>query len=479
MRYWLATLVLLAAWVRAEAADRPLVRIGGQRYTIKDLTGYTEAEMRRRFQAEIKGYPTAKLAELLGLTEAERARRFARQTPAQQRKALEAQLWDLAVANVLLSVTNRLVLAQTAERIIDEQDIDVASYFDLPRLKQTIKEQIAYIDCLFREVDDRGSDEKWRAEFVKRTGVAQTKADWEQARQLTRKFPPVLRWQVEFTRNSPLAEEVFVKVMLAHALLAETCAKGVYARQADDVSQFTRSLLEVYEITGYRGDAAALEAFCREVCGEDGYISSAGMAVLRRWLQHCPGTTVTGRALFGSKVIDGLTLPVPGRLYRPTPSSYRLIGWKTRAPRVGTTANQREALAILRKNYAYRLAAADYFPRVESFVEGWKVNLDLYARTLAQDGLDLVAPEMRRGSYGKKPYPALIFDEFKRHRPALETFSVAAARAALARDDKAGAQLLARIRKAAAEVKAKPVRAAYLALAERLGKSLEGRSAGR
>jgi len=427
--------VLLCSWLlataTASAGGGALFRVGDKTYTLEDIAGVPEKQLRQRFRAEIKDRTDEQLMKPLD-DKAKQALLFL--PPEKKRVALEEPWWHDTLFPLLLGTLDILALAATAENIIREQGVDVESYFDLDAIRTTIRKEVRYIDLLYTDPDDKSKDKLLLRQLIEVVGIPQDEKRWLEARATLRRFPPLRRWTADFCRRSPLYEEIGVKAVLAYWLVRQAAEQGSYHRKALERTTIDFSAFAVYEIEGYAGDRAALDTFFRSII-KDGLIPEPGVEVLLlAFRKEFPGTTLRASLKLGSQMLQD---PEPlGVLMERGPGRYRIVGWHGRVPfQKGNKAHE-----MTLEGHAFHLAAEDYFP----VIEPCRKNVPYLASKGSLRGdalLRFVAPDVPRGKYVKKPYPAELFDTFREARARRQTFVVRAA-AATANKDTAAATAL-------------------------------------
>ena len=324
-----ATLLLsaIAAWLSAgsfaaRAADEPLFRVGDKNYTMLDLTGLTEAQLRQRFRDETKGMTVKDLTVYLFDEEMAALDKL----PERDRQhAGEEMVWISAQKPLLRACLEHIVLAGIADNIFKDQGVDPAEYFDMEAARKWVRKQRRYIDLLATAPDSKDKDEALLDELNQSLGLHFPKKEWTDSRDITRRFLPLNRWGGLRCRG-PSYEDYAVKVLLVHDLVKDVCTKGSYHRKGVELAIIHDSLAVAYEVEGYNGDKAALEGFLRSV-SKDGVILERGVGDLMDSLRAVsPSITFKVSLKAGWELINENIQTQVGQVVETRPGCYRIMG---------------------------------------------------------------------------------------------------------------------------------------------------------
>lgn len=452
----------------SRSADGPLFLVGDKSYTLKDLIGVTEAQLRQRFQSYIKDMDDKELIRYM--TDQDRAE-VGRAAPIQRRSLMEEFAFRSYQHPLLRHAIEMILVAGITENILRDQGIDANDYFDLELLRASRRKESRYINILYTDPDRQDKDDALLEKLNETLGIHYDKARWRKTRAGVRVLGPLRRLEIEFCRRSPHFEESSVKTILAHALLEQVCAKGSYYHKARRLAILHESAFDVYEIIGYSGDKAALEAFLRSVT-KDGFILERGVERLLDTLKVASPSVSFRTSVKAGWDVVAERLPI-GVLTELEPSRYRILGWHMRYDPEGVNATGKTVFDLTVKKYAYDLAARDYYPEVRLYSKLVPHIPSSVIGSLRNDGLLIAGAEMHRGNYVKKPYPAELFDACREAKSKRETFAVRAALAVAANDKKAAQQLVSQLTAESKKPAPEAIQERFREMAERLAKEFK------
>ena len=460
---------------QVQAAPTPAVRessafsIDGKQYRLKELTGFSQQELRAQFDAEV-----AKMTDET-LKNALRNRGPAFPVRATMtREALEKELWKYAISNLLDTLVGDLVLASICDRIVKQHEIKLDEYFDLAALRDGMQRQFAYLDFIHaRQHEPPGKEDEWHAEAIKKFRFKMTREYWTATGEEFRRRPAFLKWPLEAMRRAADNDDYLLKAMLAHYLLREACETGIYHEKARQVFHAKSPPPQLLEITGFYGSRQSLEQVVAHLVDAKGELKHSAATTLIRWLRDlAPGASaqLTMAMENGTPSMD---VPVPGTLYEVVPGTFRIYGRLPGAPQAGAAPEQDKGLALFYKVYAYKIAASQFLPDVEPRISEWKPDVVRLSDSISSPGTSRM-PEVAFDPFIKKPYPETVFADFERHRSTLQELAVSAARLSIGQDQKGALALVESIAGKSQAVQTAPVRKAYQAISQRLSANLAG-----
>jgi hypothetical protein len=463
---------LALAAPHSASADEPLFRVGDKKYTLQDLAGVTETTLREQFHAEMKD---TSIEDMMPYISEEFKEEATKAAGSQRRAVVEEMAFLTSQRPLLRHALDAIIRAAIGENIIKDQDVNVDEYYDVELIRRCIRNETHYMDKLLAELDAKERDEPLLQELDREFGLKWDKKDWVIMREQLRKRRPFQRWEAELSLRSPNYEDVAVKGVLASALIRDAWKRGSYHRRATELSVIYHSTFDVYEIEGFSGGEEPLAEFFRSITTPEGVIRERKMEdLLDAQRKYAPGVQFRTDGSAGFVLLgNDLQAPPINRLVETKPGVYRMLGWQKRFDPEGAPPNGKKAFEIIRDIYAPQLATLDYLPEVEVHARQVPFVRQFVLRSLESDVLTLVAAEMAKGNYVKKPYPAELFDAFREARETLKSFGAKAALAVASDDRKGGAALVEQLTAESKKPAPKKVQERYQEMAEQLAKQFK------
>jgi hypothetical protein len=425
----LLLLGLLCPCLASLALD--VVAIDGKSYSEVDLTGYTKAETEEAFLAEVAKLSDKDFGAFLGdrdmpgeTPEAEQHKPS--KTPAEARKAAAAKLFEREYTVGLLSTVESAILSKALDRLVEAHGLVTSDYVDIEALNRAMARQRQLIEFFTEnKTADRARAYWVYEEACRRYGLAVSRQEFEM-------WPPgLLRlpsngWLVQWTLRNDRYREARAKAAVLGYLLQPTCEPdGFYGEKAASIERFLDGGLLTMVVSGYTGDASALD----RLLSAGGTQGGVGRDLAVAWFRvRCAiagvpveiRNTFFARDEFERMVLDGPVPPV-GVFCQADAGTWRAFlprdpAWQT----LPDPAQQRAA-----RKRALKLAVRTYLPTVTGFEPHYRYD-ETHILTVAgglTDPMESLAPRMTRTEDPVlKPYPDAPFREYAEGRAWSQTW---------------------------------------------------------
>lgn len=450
-------------------AERPVLRVGAKQYTFKGLYGVGEKELMAEVDSVVKDMTVQQIRKLFGHYRHVNMDVLGLQKEDDRGRLMEA-LRKAHTRALLLHAAQMLVLAEMTDSIAKEHRVDLSECFDPVPLRDACKRYAKFLDFEYAHQNDPpDKDAELYTEAVKSYRVWLSKDIWLAKR--VKNYPVFLRQHADLIKGFERFDDYGVKALILHDLLRQACEEGVYYAKAKEEFDARQSVIELFEVTGYQGSRTSLEDYFARVLDKEGDVAQAGIKALREGLKaSSPKAQIKQTKGLGSIIVPDGNMPTNGKVYEIAPSTYRIYAIKRKPGRNGKAA---DGLGDFYKAYAYRRGAARFLPEVAFYLGDFSPGADEVVGPLLRMEARDYLPDVVTDKYVKKPYPSAFFAEFEEHRSELDESAVAVARMVIEEDEKGAGKLIEELQRKSREVKTAGVKAAYLALADRLSSKLK------
>jgi len=451
--------------------NAPLFRVDRHKYTMSDIVGISEKQLRAEFDEEIAHLSDERVVLLL-----RRVTPFQKVSDAlkeQDRRRRIELLWNNFRRSLILNAARQIILYHTSERIIRFHGSDARDYFEVKPLRDALERQVKYFDfMLAHRLDPYDKDDVLYSEAVKRFRYQWKKEMFVEAHAFFRSQPRFTARYSDYLRAFGQSDDHGITAVLLNHLLQDVCQNGYYHRKAKEYFQFRHSELRVFTIVNYYGSKESLQKYFDQVIGHDGDVAEKGIGELKAWLNDfSPRVMMKQKRVLGGDAFSKGGLPNNRYVYEVGPGEFKIYAVRRSRPQKSDATPDRHEMFY--RKYAYRFATADYQPDCESYVVDLSLNpLELLEPVFQFDATSFWR-DVKIDKFIKKPYPSLLFEEFATHRADIEELTVTAARLSLESDQQACAELLETLDRKAQSLRSSELKRLYKALRDRLSDKLK------
>jgi hypothetical protein len=418
----------------SDDANKPLFRVAGRYYSMKDLFGITEGELKVLY-----------LGILKDVEEDELKRRAGSRVPAGDavatRADYESLLYESYRSGLIISVARLIVLASITDKIMTDHGESLDDYVDVAMLRAALNREAEFLRFLRQHADKDDQDMRLYKEAVDRYQCTWTVERWQNQRRHISRVPI---HQADGLERAAVLGDYIVKGLVAHHLLKDATEKGIFYRRGAEVVDFDRSVLTRITVGPYLGDTAMLQRYLEALVDDKGNIVR-GRAILLSNMSRTLGADIAVMIedMFGrQQQEDGGAIPEMGKVYESAPSTYCVYGWKDRVVSGSQNSAAEATFNNLATGHLARTAALALFaPEFKSYVKGWEPAIDELAMLSIESRFLFSWNTRYNANFIKKSYPGDRFALWEAEKGRYQDAVVEVVRV-IGSDDVAGAKRL-------------------------------------